>query len=44
MLTRECTVETIRIPNVHWPLLIAYALFAYAKEKGTDLFFDCQER
>jgi len=23
-------VETIRIPNVYWPLLIAYALFAYA--------------
>ena len=23
-------METIRVPNVYWPLLIAYALFAYA--------------
>lgn len=23
-------METIPIPNVYWPLLIAYALFAYA--------------
>jgi|SRR5690554_2967089 hypothetical protein len=23
-------METIRIPNVYWPLLIAYALFIYA--------------
>lgn len=23
-------METIRIPNVYWPLLIAYTLFAYA--------------
>ncbi|MCQ4317180.1 hypothetical protein NAV39_14105, partial [Pseudomonas zhaodongensis] len=30
VLTRRCPVETIRIPNVFFPLLIAYALFAYA--------------